>query len=1045
MSSKTMVGVSLVMMGLLTCVAGAGELAPNSGSLNGNLSLWLRMPEINYDPGTGIWTDLSPKGNDAVAIDGFVGPTLSTGENAAVFAQPFSTAHFDPAAKDLLKAVNLNNGSGLTELTIFHVLKVVATGGVDQRGVGFGSYQDGGIADTFNPSFDMTLRKNNGSIAGKNQDLPLDQYVIYAARMNPSSINMWLNTTGTLELAFTSSGSSFATGTDLFYVGDMRYSPAGDFDIAEVIVFNSALTDTEVEGVCEWLQTYVGRVAKTVASGGTPGDASNDVSRDVTLSWSPVVTAVKRDVYFGSSFEDVNTATVPTAAGLDVNDFNPGRLDFGATYFWRVDEVNGAPDNTVFKGDVWSFEVEPYSIQIAGSQIIATASSYANDASMPGVTLDGSGMGDDNAHGIATETMWFTAMGDMDPWIQYEFEEVKKLDTMKVWNSNSAAEGFIGYGVKGVVIEYSKDGQTWEVFEDANEFSRAPGLPTYNQYDEIVLGGVAAKMVRLNIQSNFGGVLQSYSLSEVQSNMIPTVVRTPVPASGVVGIAPDEILSWRAGREAAQSTVYLGTDANDVENGAAPSSTSNTNSINLSAFDITLGETYYWRVDEVNEAEAESVWAGPVWSFSTVAALVVEDFESYGNDSPDRPFQAWLDGFGYSADEFFPAGYGGNGTGAGIGHDIWSVASPYYNGNIMETTKTIAGSGQSMPFYYSNTGGVASQTERTFAVPQDWTVGGAKTLSIAFSGQAGNMGSLYVKINNTKLVYGGDPENLTLGVWQAWNIDLSSMNVQNVTKLQIGVEGNGAAGIFYIDDIRLYAQPGQVIIPVVPDTASLVAYYSFDGNAQDASGNNRHGTTVGGPLFVPGAVGQALEFDGVDDYVNIDGYKGINADHSDPNNPAQQPFTISNWVKTTSETGDTEMVTWGLQGTGTRLTWRIHEGRLRTEHNAGNLRGNTYVNDGEWHHIALVITKGATLRPDTTHLYVDGFEDTYFSGGDTAFNLTADSDVRIGMSGPHEAAAAANVRYFLGALDEVRIYDRALSAAEIAGLAGKINPIHLPF
>jgi hypothetical protein len=51
---------------------------------------------------------------------------------------------------------------------------------------------------------------------------------------------------------------------------------------------------------------------------------------------------------------------------------------------------------------------------------------------------------------------------------------------------------------------------------------------------------------------------------------------------------------------------------------------------------------------------------GPVWSLSLVDALTVDDFESYSNASPGRPFQIWLDGFGYSADEFFPAGYGGN-------------------------------------------------------------------------------------------------------------------------------------------------------------------------------------------------------------------------------------------------------------------------------------------------------------------------------------------------------------------------------------------------
>jgi len=64
-------------------------------------------------------------------------------------------------------------------------------------------------------------------------------------------------------------------------------------------------------------------------------------------------------------------------------------------------------------------------------------------------------------------------------------------------------------------------------------------------------------------------------------------------------------------------------------------------------------------VDEVNEAEATPVWAGPVWRFNTPAALTVDDFETYSNDSPNRPFQTWLDGFGYSSDEFFPAGSGG--------------------------------------------------------------------------------------------------------------------------------------------------------------------------------------------------------------------------------------------------------------------------------------------------------------------------------------------------------------------------------------------------
>ena len=165
MSSNKRYTLCLVIIGFFSVFAGASALAPDSGSLSGNLKLWLRMPEINYDPVAGIWTDLGPNGNDAAVVDGTVGPTLSTGENAAVFAQPFSAVHFDPAAEDLLKSEGANSGTGLTELTIFHIIKVVVFGGSDQRGVGFGGFNDGGRTNCFNPSFDMTLRKNNGSIA----------------------------------------------------------------------------------------------------------------------------------------------------------------------------------------------------------------------------------------------------------------------------------------------------------------------------------------------------------------------------------------------------------------------------------------------------------------------------------------------------------------------------------------------------------------------------------------------------------------------------------------------------------------------------------------------------------------------------------------------------------------------------------------------------------------------------------------------------------------------------------------------------------------
>jgi hypothetical protein len=211
------------------------------------------------------------------------------------------------------------------------------------------------------------------------------------------------------------------------------------------------------------------------------------------------------------------------------------------------------------------------------------------------------------------------------------------------------------------------------------------------------------------------------------------------------------------------------------------------------------------------------------------------------------------------------------------------------------------------------------------------------------------------------------------------------------------------------------------------DDPNLVGYWKFDGDTLDSSPNGRDGTLAGDAHLVDvGVWNGALAVDGSGDYVNIDGYKGINADRSDPNNTVQQAFSIACWMKTDR---DGEMVTWGTLSGRQKQTFRVEGGRLRTEHHAGNLRGNIYVNDSQWHHVALTVSEGAILRPEVTKLYTDGVEETYRNGSDNPYELLAGSDVRIGMSGPH------NGRYFNGMLDEVYIFDRVLDPNEIAELA----------
>ena len=842
--------------------------------------------------------------------------------------------------------------------------------------------------------------------------------------------------------------TTFAEGDRWSIAQEWDGSTPSDFytgSVDDVLVYNRALSSTEI------LDILHGRAPGTtveLAGNPTPGDLAYDVVRDGVLSWTPGMFAGTHNVYLGESFEDVNAATVPLSSGLDVNSFDPERFEFGKTYYWRVDEVNGTPDRTVFKGAVWQFTAEPYSIQIPGSAITVTASSMTNEFSTPSQTVDGSGLGADGTHAISPETMWFTAAVDLDPWIQYEFDDVKKLDIMKVWNSNSSAEMAIGWGVKDVQIEYSLDGENWDVLADANQFSRATGLPTYSQYDEIDFGGAAARMVRLNIQSNWGGILMSYGLSEVQFSMIPAAAREPVPASEAVGVSADAVLMWRAGREAAQHTIYLGTDANAVAEGSVPAVTSSTNSLDLSSLDLDLGATYYWRVDEVNEAETTSVWAGPVWSFSTVAAVTVDDFERYSNISPNRPFQTWLDGFGYSADEFFPAGYGGNGTGAGIGHDIWSLSSPHYDGDIMEGT--FAKSGQSMPLYYDNTAGAGSETQRTLDPPQDWTAHGIKSLSLSFRGEAGNTGQLYVKINGAKVTYSGVSNALETSAWLSMIVDLSTVttDLSAVTSLAIGIDGAGAQGVVYLDDLMLYPLTATMIEPVAPsdDDPDLVGLWKLDDGAgttaADASGNNRHGVLTNGPFWtVDGVMGGALECDGVDDYVVLDTITYGDASSSD--------FSVALWVKTTGWDSDAAMISNKDWNSGGNAGWVIaggagNNGSWQWNYSDGSIRADfdpsvaaAPIAGGEWVHLCVTHD-----RDGLASFYHDGQLIGEVDISDIGGSLDADFPTVLGTDG---SEAAVWAYWFTGAFDDVRIYNRVLSAGEILGLNGVTDPVAQPF
>jgi hypothetical protein len=524
-----------------------------------------------------------------------------------------------------------------------------------------------------------------------------------------------------------------------------------------------------------------------VATDPMPTDGLTDVPRDTALAWTPGDPGITHDVYFGTALSDVNNAGrldprgVLVASGQAAGVWQPaGPLEFGQTYYWRIDEVGPPPQSTVYRGQVWRFTAEPLALPI--ENVIATASS-SEPGRGPENTVNGSGLDASGLHSTADGAMWLSDLAGVQPtWIVYEFDRPHQLHALQVWNHNGAYEKTIGLGAKEVAIEYSQDGVNYQAWGTTHEFARAPGAAGYAANTTIDLGGITARFVRLTIHSNWGGIFGQYGLSEVRFLYTPTYARKPDPAPAAAQVPVDTSLTWRPGRQAAQHEVYLDTDPQKVAAGMALLATAPAPTVGPLSLD--LGTTYYWRVDEVNALATPTQWTGEVWSFSTAQYITVDDFEGYTDREGSRIYEAWTDGWDDSA------------NGSVVGY----AEAPFAEQAV------IHGGRQSMPLSYDNTSAAFSEARLLFDSQQNWTEHGIATLVVFFQGQEGNTGgSLYVKIDNTKVAYSGGTAALAEPQWRQWNIDLaaSGATLAQVTQLVIGVEGQGS-GTLYIDDIRLY-------------------------------------------------------------------------------------------------------------------------------------------------------------------------------------------------------------------------------------------------
>lgn len=221
-------------------------------------------------------------------------------------------------------------------------------------------------------------------------------------------------------------------------------------------------------------------------------------------------------------------------------------------------------------------------------------------------------------------------------------------------------------------------------------------------------------------------------------------------------------------------------------------------------------------------------------------------------------------------------------------------------------------------------------------------------------------------------------------------------------------------------DIPL-SQIDSITFSIMPD-AGLIAYYPFNGNANDESESGNDGTVNGATLTSDrfGNSDKAYSFDGTSSYIVISDTSRLQLDTTD--------FTIASWIKSTSSG---RILSRG-ECNGS-LGWQMtldSEGMVTFAMQSPAFSGAYYFrstdssyNNGQWHFIVFTRSAG------TVQLYTDG--NSNGSSG-TFTNTLTNTNLPLAIGRNMETSPCES--YYSGTIDDIRFYNRALSPIEIQQL-----------
>ena len=407
---------------------------------------------------------------------------------------------------------------------------------------------------------------------------------------------------------------------------------------------------------------------------------------------------------------------------------------------------------------------------------------------------------------------WEWATEAFDPNPEDGAELVSKNPTLSWTPGLWAAQHEVYFGTDETAVANADSSDTtgiYQITQDPNSYT--PSGP-------LVLGETYYWKIT-EVNSGYSGPVPPPWEGDVWSFRVEGHAYDPSPEDGAVDVPFLGLeLEWSAGTDAENHVVYFGTDETAVANATTSSpeyeTTLSVGTENYAvAGSLTVGQTYYWRIDE-KSAGGSHIITGDVWRFTVGEFLLVENFESYINNS--ALYDVW--------DDYWTNSSGGE---IFLERDVNIVRDPGLNPQAILCWYT--NSDKTVGSYFD----VQDMTE--LEIGSDWTVGGVKALQLQMRGDpctvlnSGPLGVEYsegrpwVELEDTSsntgyVLY---PEENVADIledsWHEWNVDLGiidacGVELSAIDRFTIGIGGakagqskaNKNTNNMWFDDIRLY-------------------------------------------------------------------------------------------------------------------------------------------------------------------------------------------------------------------------------------------------